>query len=439
MTVSWLQSLVALPADERAAVLADVSEEACEQLLRDWEAWARPEQIAPVGDWTAWAVVAGRGFGKTRTGAEWVRAKVEAGTCAGRIAIVGPTAADVRDVMVEGESGLLSIYPKRQRPVYQPSNRRVRFYNGAIGTCYSADEPDRLRGPQHGAAWADEIAAWRYADAWDMLMMGLRLGDHPQVCATTTPRPIRFVRELLSDPTTVVTRGSTYDNQANLAVSFINKVIKKYEGTRLGRQELLAEMLDDTPGALWTLATLDSTRVTKAPANLARVVVGVDPAASSGEDSDETGIIVGGIDCGEDDPNGDAHGYVLEDCSGRMTPSEWGHAAVNAFRRWKADRIVVEANNGGDMAVHVIATVDPNIPVVKVWASRGKVTRAEPIAALYEQGRIHHVGHFAALESQQTTYVPNVSDESPDRMDADVWCFTDLMLDGAGMPGIRQL
>ncbi len=377
--------------------------------------------MPPEGKWTVWLVMAGRGFGKSRIGAEWVRGLVEMGK-AKRIALVGETAADARDVMVEGESGLLSIYPPGKRPRYESSKRRLTWSNGAIATTYSAEEPDQLRGPQHDGAWCDEIAKWRYPDAWDQLMFGLRLGDDPRCVATTTPRPVKLIKELLADPSTVVTRGSTYENLANLAPSFAQKIIRKYEGTRLGRQELNAEVLEDVAGALWNRAMLDALRVKAAPF-LARIVVAIDPAVSSGEDADETGIVAAGV-------GSEGHAYVLSDGSGRYTPEGWAKEAVAMYRRFRADRVVGEVNNGGDMVEATLRVIDPGVSYRAVRASRGKVVRAEPIAALYEQGRVHHVGAFAQLEDQMCAFTTDFDRRaygySPDRVDALVWALTEL-------------
>ena len=388
-------------------------------IVFDWSCWARPAQLAPDGDWRIWLILAGRGFGKTRSGAEWVRQQVERNQ-AGRIALVGATAADVRDTMIEGESGLLRIFPDETRPRYEPSKRRVTFTNGAIATTYSADEPDRLRGPNHDAAWADEVAAWRYPEAWDQLMFGLRIGDRPRAVATTTPRPPRLIRNLADRPDCVVTRGSTYDNADNLSPAFLDEMKQRYEGTRLGRQELEAEMLLDADGALWTRDMLDDARTTTVP-NLRRIVVAIDPAATANADSDETGIIVAGAD-------DHGHGYVLEDRSMRGSPAEWASAAITAHHVHKADRIVAEANQGGDMISHTLRTVDASVPVKLVHASRGKRTRAEPVAALYEQGRVHHAGTFPELEDQLCTWTPD--GPSPDRLDALVWALSELLVGG---------
>jgi len=392
-----------------------------ESLLYDWRLWRRPKQATPPGDWGFWLILAGRGFGKTRTGAEWVREQVEAGT-AKHIALVGATAGDVRDTMIEGESGLLGVFPPGDRPRYEPSKRRVTFHNGAMATAFSADEPDRLRGPNHDLAWCDELAAWRYPDAWDMLIFGLRIGDHPRALVTTTPRPTRIIRELVARDDVAVTRGSTFENQANLAPSFLAEILDRYEGTRLGRQELHAEILDDVDGALWNRDLIEAARVTSLP-DMRRIVVAIDPAVSSKETSAETGIVACGV-------GQDGHGYVLEDRSTRGSPNEWASEAIASYHRLKADRIVAEANQGGDMVRHTLDTVERGVPIRLVHASRGKRVRAEPIAALYEQGKIHHLGMFADLEDQLCSWVPDRS-PSPDRLDALVWALTELVVDGA--------
>lgn len=406
----------------RRAALASLTPEQRSRLRYNWPFWARPNQLSPPGDWRTWLVLAGRGFGKTRTGAEWVRAQAETGTC-GRLALVAPTAADARDVMVEGESGILAISPPWFRPKYEPSKRRLTWPNGAQATVYSADEPDRLRGPQHDGAWCDELAAWTRPEAWDMLQFGLRLGDNPRAVATTTPKPVKVIRELLAANTTAVTRGSTYDNAGNLAPAFLAAVEARYAGTRLGRQEIDAEVLDDVPGALWTRQGIDDLRVAKAP-DLVRVVVGIDPAVTSGEDSDETGIVAVG-------KGSDGHGYTLADRSCRMTPDGWARRALIVFDQFEANQFIAEVNNGGDLVAGVIRTARPSAPVKAVHASRGKYTRAEPVAALYEQGKVHHVGSFPQLEDQMCSFTPEGGDGSPDRADALVWACTDLLLGGA--------
>jgi phage terminase large subunit-like protein len=397
-------------------------------LQSDWRLKARPNQLAPSGDWVCWLILTGRGWGKTRCGAEWVHAQIRAG-CS-RLAIIAPTAADVRDVAVEGESGILATAPKHERPEYQPGLRRITWSNGAMATCYSADEPDRLRGPQHDGMWADEIASWRYPETWDMAMLGLRIGKNPRVVATTTPKPVRLIRSLLAreGKDVIVTRGRTIENAANLAKPFLDEIMRRYSGTRLGRQELDAEVLEDTPGALWLREWLDRDRVTVAP-ELKRIIVAIDPATSSSEGSDETGIIVAGV-------SGDGHGYVVDDLSGRYQPPAWAAKAIEAYRHHQADRIVAEVNNGGEMVGATLRTVDPHLSFTAVHASRGKVIRAEPVASLYEQRKVHHVGTLAVLEDQLCAFTSDYDRSrggSPDRLDALVWALSDLMVKPLGM------
>jgi phage terminase large subunit-like protein len=355
------------------------------ELEEGWLARARPSQRPPTGDWSVWLLCTGRGWGKTavlsHTANQWARSGQ-----AKRMALVAATAADARDVLVEGESGILATAPDYCRPYYESSKRRLTWPNGAIATTYTAEEPERLRGPQHDGAICDELGSWANGTAtWDMLMFGLRLGRNPRTVIATTPRPTRLLRSLLAreGKGVVVTRGTSYENAANLAPGFFESIVNKYEGTRLGRQELNAELLEDTPGALWTLETLERTRRTAAP-ELSRIVVAIDPAVSSHEGSDETGIIIAG-------KGADGHGYVLEDLSGRHAPAEWARIAVEAYKIHAADRIVAEVNQGGDLVENTIRTIDPNVPFTAVHATRGKYVRAEPVAALFEQGRV--VGH----------------------------------------------
>lgn len=416
--------------------LASLTDDECEQLLHDWRFLARPAQLPPEGDWQNWLILAGRGFGKTRTGAEWAREQLKAG--ASRLGLIAPTASDARDVMVEGESGLLAVcwagdktYAGEPlgRPQYEPSKRRLTWANGAIATLFSAEEPERLRGPQHDRLWCDELAAWKYLrETWDMAMFGLRLGDQPRTCITTTPKPLPLVKEIAKDVRTVVTRGSTFDNADNLAPTFLRAIRDKYEGTRLGRQELNAEILDDLPGALWQRDVIDKSRIRQAP-DLQRIVVAVDPSGTKGEsdDGDEIGIVVAGKGV-------DGRGYVLADRTCKLSPDGWGRRAVAAYAEFKADRIIAERNFGGAMVEHVIKTIDRTASYKEVVASRGKVARAEPVAALYEQGRVSHVGSFPELEDQMCQIDASgfIGEGSPDRADALVWALTELMLGDSG-------
>lgn len=383
----------------------------------DWQAIARASQLAPPGKWSVWLILAGRGWGKTLTGAQWVRRQVEH-YGRRRLALVGRTPYDVRDVMIEGQSGILAISRPDNRPKYEPSKRRLTWPNGAIATAYSSVEPDQLRGPQHDGAWGDEVAAWEHDETLVNLMLGLRLGSDPRVVFTTTPKPVKHLHDLLVLPSAVVTRGSTYENLDNLAPTFRDQIISRYEGTRIGRQELDGELLEDIEGALFTYDLIDAARVREAP-DLKRIVVAIDPAVSANEGSDETGIIVAGLGY-----NG--HAYILEDLSGRFSPDTWARRAVDAYHRHKADRVVAEVNNGGALVQQTIRTVEPSISYKAVHASRGKAIRAEPIAALYEQGKVHHVGIFNDLETQMAGWVPG-DKNSPDRLDALVWALTEVI------------
>lgn len=409
--------------------MAGLSDAQAQELLSDWRFWARPNQLAPEGDWSGWLVLAGRGFGKTRAGSEWIRSIACGKTplapgAASRIAVIAETAADGRDVMVEGDSGLLAVHPKEFRPVYEPSKRRLSWPNGATATVFNATEPDQLRGPQFDAAWSDELAKWRYAqETWDMLQFGLRLGEHPKQMVTTTPRPIKIIRDLLRNHEWVVTRGSTFENSSNLAPSFLKQIKDRYEGTRLGRQELEAAILDDAPNALWQRDNLDKYRVNEPP-KLRRIVVAIDPPAkdnSENEDGAACGIIAAGL--GE---NG--RGYTLEDATLRASPNAWARRAVSLYDRLQADCIVVETNQGGDMVKAVINSVRSGLPIHEVTASRGKHIRAEPVAALYEQGRVSHVGTLAELEDEMVLFERDgyIGEKSPDHVDALVWAYTEL-------------
>ena len=421
------QLLASLTEEERNEYLNSLTPKQKAALKWYWPFWARPDQLPPSGDWTTWLLLAGRGFGKSRCGAEWVR-QVAKDFPGCRIALVAETAADARKVMVEGDSGILNISPPDFMPEYSPANRQITWPNGSIAFTYNATQPDQLRGPQHHFAWCDEIAKWQYMqESWDQLQFGLRLGEHPKQVVTTTPRPLPLIRKLVADPDTVVTRGRTMDNAGNLAAPFLKQIEDRYGGTRLGRQELDGEILDDIPGALWSRASIDERRMPEPPVDLDRVIVAVDPAASSEEGSDENGIVVVGL---SRDKDGYARGYVLEDGSLRGSPEEWARKAVHLYRKWSADKIVAEKNQGGEMVEAVIRSVDRTVPLKLVHASRGKVIRAEPISALYEQGRVHHCGRFDELEDQMCTFsADNIRGNgmgSPDRVDALVWGLTEI-------------
>lgn len=385
---------------------------------------ARHNQIEPEGNWSTWLILSGRGWGKTRTGAEWLAWQAIQNPKT-RWAIVAATFADARDTCVEGDSGLLRVLREygvlREQNGWNRSMGEIVLVNGSRIKLFSADEPDRLRGPQFHGAWVDELAAFRYPDSYDQLQFGLRLGAHPQTVVTTTPRPKPLVKNLLqrTDGSVHTTRGATFDNASNLAPSALAELQARYANTRLGRQELYGEILDDVEGALFTQTNIDQYRATNTPIGLQRVVVAVDPAVTAGENSDETGIIVAGKS-----NNGEA--YIIADHTCKASPLEWAKRAVDAYRKHNADAIVVEVNNGGDMIPTLIKQVDPTIHVKSVRATRGKHLRAEPIAAFYEQGRVHHVGNLELLEQQMCSWTPDDS-KSPDRLDALVWALTDLL------------
>lgn len=430
------EQLASLSPAEFDKFLASLTDSEADRLVHDWELYARPEQILPPADaipggWFVWLILAGRGFGKTRTGVEAVKEWVKTNS---RVNLAGATSDDVRDIMIEGESGILAHCTKAERPWYRPSKRRLDWPNGARSLLLTGEEPDRARGKQSEKLWADEVAAWKYPEAWDQLMLGLRLGDNPQAVATTTPRPIVLIKELLAAPTTVVTRGSTYANKRNLSAKFFSQVITKYEGTRLGRQELMAEVLDENPNALFTLANIEENRVKKLP-QLVRIVVAIDPAATSGEDADDTGIIIAGRD--DQQP---PHFYVIDDQTAHDKPAGWAKKAVAAYHAHEADRIVGEINNGGEMVESTIRNVDENVSYKSVHATRGKVIRAEPVSALYEQNRVHHVGFWPKLEDEMAQYDPALGKDqpSPNRMDALVWAITDLADTKDGIFGYYQ-
>lgn len=446
--------------EERRQVIQSLTLRDAEAILYDWHVWARDDQIAPPGDWDQWLLLAGRGAGKTRSGAEWIRQKVRDG--AGKIALVAPTAADTRDVMVEGDSGLLNTcwkYDKDKwgrptgRPHYEPSKRKLTWENGAYALLFSAEEPERLRGPQFHAAWTDELAAWKYLqDTWDMLSFGLRLGMNPQCVITTTPKPLPLLKTIMKEEGTRISTASTFANAANLAPRFLARIKAKYEGTRLGKQELYAAIIDDIAGALWQRDWLDRDRlrlrivgkeIFRDWPDLSRVVVSVDPATTAEENSDETGIVVAGRGV-------DKRGYVLDDASGIYSPAEWGERVVKLFWTHQADCVIYESNQGGDMVRHTVQVAakdlfragkirSPEIPCRGVHSFRGKVLRAEPISALYEQGRISHVGSFPTLEDQMCSFTLDFDRKvmgSPDRVDALVHGFTDLLTDLIEIPEV---
>ena len=426
--LSGAEILDALSSEQRKKWIASLRDDEAEAILHDWEFWARRNQLEPTDrPWVNWLVMAGRGFGKTRVGSEQVRKWVKKFPI---VNLIGATAADVRDVMVQGigaGSAIMEVCRSDERPVYEKSNRRLVWPNGARSLLFSAEEPERLRGPQCMKYWCDEVAAWRYAEeAWEQIEFTLRLGTNPQTVVTTTPKPTKLIKALTANPDTYVTRGSTYDNKANLAKNFFDKIVRKYEGTRLGRQELMAELLEDRPGALWTLKGIDADRVRQCPPLLTRVVVGVDPAVTSGDDSAEWGILVVGMGPSLNGQVWPPHFYVIDDLSGKFSANDAARQVVQGCKAYQADRIVAEVNNGGDLVEAVLRNVDYSFAYKAVHASRDKLTRAEPIAALYEQHRVHHVGSFGPLEDQMCDYVPLASKKSPDRMDALVWALWEL-------------
>ena len=431
--------------EQLVELFAALNDEEAALLQYTWSFWARPQQLPPLlsseTSWLTWLILAGRGFGKTRSGAEWVRDLVENHKYR-RIALVAEDAGDARDVMVEGESGIIAVSPPWNRPHYEPSKRRLTWPNGARATIYSADDPESLRGPQHDAAWLDELCKWRYQqEAWDQLQFGLRLGKRPVQCITTTPKPTKLLKEIVKRPSTLITKGHTYDNLDNLAETFREAIVARYEGTRLGRQELSAEILDDNPNALFHQPLIDQYRMTRKelPEDLNQTVIAVDPPATGNETSDECGIIV----CSRDIPNTNhAHFYIEHDgtVQGR-SPDQWAATAVSLYYKHMANAIVAEVNNGGDMVESVIKNVDPTVKVIKVRASKGKWLRAEPVAGLYEQGRVHHIGTHSDLEDQMCDFDPSgtVEGKSPDRLDALVWGLAELSNRKQSEPRVRSL
>ena len=390
-----------------------------------WAGSARQKQMAPKGDWSVWLILAGRGWGKTRTGAQDISAYAMANPNV-RCGVVAPTRGDLRRVCFEGPSGLLTSIPKEclwqgDGNAYNRSAMEIKLWNGSIIQGYAAIEPDRLRGPQFHRIWADELAAWRYPEAYDQMMFGLRLGKRPQLIITTTPRPTQIISSLVrrKDKDVHLTSGNTFENHENLAESALKQLEERYAGTRLGRQELYAELLEDIEGALWSYRGLDDARIDKEDVpEYRRIVVAIDPAVTNNEGSDETGIIVAGTGI-------DGRDYVIDDVSGKMTPDGWGRTAIEMFYKYNADRIVAEVNNGGDLVERLLRNIDESVPYTPVRASRGKLVRAEPIAALYEQKKVSHIGVFKQLEEQLCSFSAG-SNKSPDRLDALVWALTEL-------------
>ena len=409
------------------------------ELFYDWRSWAREEQLEPSGRWSIWLYLAGRGAGKTRSGCEWVRDRVKRGV-GRRIALVSQSAADARDVLIEGEAGLLAVHSPYEMPKYESSKRRITWKNGAVATIYTAEDPDQLRGPSHDTALVDELAVFKHVkEVWSNLMFGLRLGDS-RAMVMTTPRPIEIIKDLLKreGQDVYVTRGTTYDNIDNLSDLYKNQIIKPYEGTRLGRQELHAEVLEDVEGALWNRQTLDENRRKSAP-KMKKIVVSIDPMGAVKKDKSpmdleeersQTGIIVAGLGV-------DGHGYCLADLTFHGTPKQWASKAIGAYKTWEADRIIAEKNFGGDMVEEVIVAaakdVGEFVPITLVWASCGKLVRAEPVSTLDEQHKIHLVGEFARLEDELCTY--EGEGQSPNRLDAYVWAFSYLMVKKFRMKG----
>jgi phage terminase large subunit-like protein len=431
--------------EQRSYLLSTLKLGEMDYLHERWEIFAHdyqtPPALAPNGNpWHTWLMIGGRGAGKTRAGAEWVRAQALglppfATEKAARIALVGETEHDVREVMIEGVSGLLAVHGWHERPVWLPSRKRLEWSDGQVAQAFSAEDPESLRGPQFSCAWSDEMAKWRYADdAFDMLQFGLRLGSQPRQLITTTPRPKAFLKRLIEDPSSVVTRATTRDNADNLAPTFLQAVMGRYAGSRIGRQELEGEIVEDRPDALWSRALLEECRVAEAPP-LQRIVVAVDPPASSGGRAAACGIVAAGI------TDGGACYVLADDSVSGLTPNGWAMKAIALWHRLRADALVAEVNQGGEMVRTVINGIDFSVPVTSVHATRGKWVRAEPVAALYEQGRVKHAGIFAALEDEMCDFGINglSGGKSPDRVDALVWAVAALAFQARGGPRIRAL
>jgi phage terminase large subunit-like protein len=438
--VSWREKWTQLSPEERIELLASLRGNELQGVATHWEIFAHSYQLPPPcaqggGPWTTWLLIGGRGAGKTKSGAEWVRGLAGGTRPVSPIALIGETEHDVREVMIEGSSGLLAVHPHWERPIWSPSRRRLEWRNGAVAYAFSAEDPDSLRGPQFAAAWGDELAKWRHAEAtFDMLQFGLRLGERPRQVITTTPRPIPLLKRLLKDPRCAVTHATTRDNARNLAPAFLDAVVARYAGSRLGRQELEGELIEDRADALWSRGLIESCRVEAAPP-LQRIVVAVDPPASSGAQAAACGLVaVGRTESG-------IMFVIADDTVAGLSPAGWATKAVALWRRLAADALVVEVNQGGDMVRAVIGEADPTVPMIGVRAHRGKYLRAEPVAALYEQGRIKHVGVFPALEDEMCDFGLDglSSGRSPDRLDALVWAVTALSFGAKGEPRVRGL
>lgn len=451
---SQAERLAFMDDDERREMLDEILDgagpEAISKLDHSWDFWARPHQLEPIegcycgcdGKWLNWVIIAGRGWGKTRTGAEWIHMKANNGTYK-LMHLVGATAADARDIMILGESGILGTQKPENPVTWSPTNRRLIWENGAEALVFSADEPDRLRGLQCEAAWADEIAAWRYEESWKQLQLGLRLGAFPRTIITTTPRPKKLIKDLLKDPKNHVTRGSTYDNVSNLAQAFINEITRDLEQSRFGRQEIYAEILDEAELAHWSRELLETCRIetdvyeemVRDGLVIKKIVIGVDVAVSFGEESAETGIVVAGVD---------HHGraYVLSDHSGRYRPGEWAKKVSALYHHYNEEapevRVIAEKNMGYELIRHTIWVEDESVPVKLVHASKSKLTRAEPVATAYEVGKVRHIGMFPVLEEQMCTWEAG-DVESPDRLDALVWALTELVVAKRAVPAVPAI
>lgn len=424
--LSRAEQIASLMPAERKAFWDKLTEAEATELMQSWEFWGRPKQFPPPDDddWFIWFLRSGRGFGKTRAGAEWINRRAMQGNSQRWIALISQTPADARDDMLHGPGGILNNARPNEKPEFNPSARRVTWPSGATATIYSGAHPEQVRGFSGDTAWCDELAAWQYpTQTWTNLLLGLREANvsQPRVCVTTTPKPIEIIRLLtkraLEGSGVVMITGSSWENRANLASSYYDEVIKPLEATTLGRQEISGELIEEHPDALWALKQIEADRADKPP-YFARVAIAVDPAEKDTEESSETGITVGGVTTAE-------HGYLLADLSQRSKPKEWGQTVVDAYYEFKADHVVVETNAGGDMIAHVIHTIDGNIPIKEVHASRGKQTRAQPVATKSSMHFIHHCGSFGPLEDQLVGWVPG--QKSPDRLDSYVWLWTDLM------------